>query len=139
VTLPALLLCLVLVAGVAAVAAGRLDGGLEAPTTTSAHRGLPEGPFAADAVDEVRFTRVLRGYRMDEVDGVLDRLREELRARDDALAEREEQARAWEAERRERDEQLRVRDEELKVRNDMLRGLGVGAGQDADDPAPREA
>jgi len=39
---------------------------------------------AAD-VDAVRFSLGLRGYRMDEVDAVLEKLREELRERDEEL------------------------------------------------------
>ncbi|WP_432546826.1 DivIVA domain-containing protein [Kineococcus sp. SYSU DK004] len=77
----------VVVAGlVAAVVAGRVTGGLGPSTSSRPHRGLPEGPVAAADVDAVRFSLGLRGYRMDEVDAVLDRLREEIRERDEELA-----------------------------------------------------
>nr|WP_240897767.1 DivIVA domain-containing protein [Kineococcus vitellinus] len=55
-------------------------------TSTRPFRGLPEGPVRAADVDAVRFSLGLRGYRMDEVDAVLDRLREEIRERDEELA-----------------------------------------------------
>jgi DivIVA domain-containing protein len=46
------------------------------------------------ALDRVRFSPALRGYRMDEVDDVLDRVTEELRVRDAEIARlREELAR----------------------------------------------
>ncbi|WP_258067136.1 DivIVA domain-containing protein [Arthrobacter sp. GMC3] len=42
---------------------------------------LPERPAPAD-VDKLRFSLGLRGYRMDQVDEALDRLRDELAAKD---------------------------------------------------------
>lgn len=71
---------------VAAVAAGRVRGGLDEPTTSRPYRGLPEGEMHADDVSAVRFTLALRGYRMDEVDAVLVRLRDELADRDAEIA-----------------------------------------------------
>lgn len=79
-----LLGALAVIGVVAAVATGRVRGGLDAPTTSRPHRGLPE-QIGPDDVDAVRFSLALRGYRMDEVDAVLARLRDELAARDDEL------------------------------------------------------
>ena len=76
-----LLVALAVVGVVAAVAAGALGGGLSAPPSTSGHRPLPPGPLAPGDVDDLRFSRALRGYRMDEVDAVLVRLRAELAER----------------------------------------------------------
>ncbi|MCW4602456.1 DivIVA domain-containing protein [Janibacter hoylei] len=42
------------------------------------HHGLPEGAWAADDIDLVRFDTALRGYRMDQVDEVLDRLQQRI-------------------------------------------------------------
>lgn len=53
---------------------------------------LPNHPSAAD-VDRLRFSSGFRGYRMDQVDEVLDLLRDEIAARDDRIAELEEAAR----------------------------------------------
>ena len=47
---------------------------------------LPDRPLRADDVREVRFSLAPRGYRMAEVDEVLDRLAEELADRDRRLA-----------------------------------------------------
>ena len=79
------LLLLAVVAGVVAVATGRVGGGMGPVVGTSPHVGLPEGPVQPEDVDAVRFSVGLRGYRMDEVDAVLARLREELRERDEEL------------------------------------------------------
>ncbi len=45
----------------------------------------PSRPLRADDLDRVRFGMVVRGYRMSEVDAVLDRLQGELRQRDERL------------------------------------------------------
>ncbi|MFZ3416984.1 DivIVA domain-containing protein [Arthrobacter sp. 3Tela_A] len=47
---------------------------------------LPESPGAAD-IEDLRFSVALRGYRMDEVDEVLQRLAAALLERDAALAQ----------------------------------------------------
>ena len=48
---------------------------------------LPDEPLHAADVDGVRFAVGLRGYRMDQVDEVMDRLAAELTERDRRLAE----------------------------------------------------
>ncbi|MFP5346505.1 MAG: DivIVA domain-containing protein [Actinomycetes bacterium] len=80
-----LLLAIALVGAVWAVAVGRIGGGLDAPATTRPYRPLPQGPLVPGDVDRVRFTLGLRGYRMDEVDSVLDRLAAALEERDDEI------------------------------------------------------
>lgn len=67
---------------IAAVAVGRIGGGLDDPASSLPSRGLPPGPVAGADLDEIRFSPALRGYRMDEVDAVLDRVRDELDRRD---------------------------------------------------------
>jgi DivIVA domain-containing protein len=86
VTVFLLIVAVALIGGVAAVATGRVRGGLEDPPTSRPYRPLPEGPLTAPDVDAVRFSLGLRGYRMDEVDAVLARLRDELADRDAELA-----------------------------------------------------
>lgn len=58
------------------------DQALADPTSSSPYAGLPDGPVVTDTVRDLRFDQVLRGYRMDQVDEVLDRLVDELRQRD---------------------------------------------------------
>lgn len=81
-------LLLVLVVAVAVVASGRgtalADVEPDRPPV-----GLPPEPLTADDLHEVRLPTALRGYRMQEVDEVLDRLALELRARDARIAQLE--------------------------------------------------
>ncbi len=74
-----------LLLAVALVAAGRGDP-LAAAPEDGPDRGLPDGSVASDDVPRVRFRTALRGYRMVDVDEVLDRLQQ-------ALAEHEEELR----------------------------------------------
>lgn len=79
-----LLLVLVVIGLVVAVAAGSITGGLGDPARSTPDPGLPAGPLRAEDLERVRFTPALRGYRMDQVDALLDRLRDQL-----AVAEEE--------------------------------------------------
>ena len=85
-TLLLTLLIMAVIGLVAAVAAGRIGGGLDEPASSLPGRGLPPGPFTLEDVDRVRFSPALRGYRMDEVDDVVDRLVDELRRVNEELA-----------------------------------------------------
>ena len=76
-----------LIGVVAAVAFGRIRGGLDDPPVARPDIELPPGRLGAVDLAGLRFSVALRGYRMDEVDAVLDRLRAELRTRDAELAE----------------------------------------------------
>lgn len=86
-------LVLAVVGLVAAVAAGRVRGGLPEPTSTRPDLGLPGERLRPEDVDTVRFSVGLRGYRMDEVDAVLDRLSAELADREREVAELREELR----------------------------------------------
>lgn len=59
---------------------GLLDGGFEQPVANLPPVLLPADAAPAD-VDRVRFSLGLRGYRMDQVDQVLDDLRDQLEAK----------------------------------------------------------
>jgi DivIVA domain-containing protein len=86
VTLLLTLLIMAVIGLVAAVAAGRIGGGLDDPASSLPGRGLPPGRFTLQDVDRVRFSPALRGYRMDEVDDVVDRLVDEVRRLEDEVA-----------------------------------------------------
>lgn len=83
-----ILLEILAVAAVVFVAAsfvvGRFDGMAAAPPDVG-DDNLPAGRLASHTVDRARFGLAFRGYRMAEVDGVLDRLRDELADRDTEL------------------------------------------------------
>ena len=59
---------------------------MAAPVSSLPFEGLPEGAVKPEDVRGLRFDLGLRGYRMDQVDAVLDRLTDELRSRDEQLA-----------------------------------------------------
>lgn len=130
------LLALAVVGVVAAVATGVIGGGMDEPASSVPARGLPPGPVAPEDLEGLRFTPALRGYRMDQVEAVLGRLREELDRRDDELArcgadlaEREQELAQREEELARREEELARQDDELaRLREDAVPGTGPGAG-----------
>ncbi|TWE19336.1 DivIVA domain-containing protein [Kitasatospora atroaurantiaca] len=79
----------VVVGGAALVALG--GGGVlpEAVHDRIAARLPQDRPLSRHDVDEIRLPMAVRGYRMDEVDDVLDRLGAELAYRDSKIAELE--------------------------------------------------
>ena len=81
-----LLAVLAVLAVVALVVTGRGSGLPEAQPDRAPRGVLPDGPVSAADVDALRFSLGFRGYRMDEVDAVLDRLRGELAERDARIA-----------------------------------------------------
>ncbi len=85
------LLGIAVLCGVAVVASGRGDG-LALADPDRPDVGLPaDRPAVREDVDRVRFSVGLRGYRMDEVDDVLDRLAGDLALRDAMIAYLEDQ------------------------------------------------
>ncbi|MGL4173526.1 MAG: DivIVA domain-containing protein [Actinomycetota bacterium] len=88
-TLLHILVVLAVIAGVGAVAAGFIRGGLDDTPTAVPYAPLPDGTVNADDIRLVRFSLAFRGYRMTEVDAVLDHLTTELARRDTELAERD--------------------------------------------------
>jgi DivIVA domain-containing protein len=66
--------------GVAAMAATGRFGGLAETWDDRPDSTVPaDHPLTAEDLEAVRFTSALRGYRMSEVDALLDRLADELR------------------------------------------------------------
>jgi DivIVA domain-containing protein len=78
--------------GVAAVVAAGGGGSMSRDPVRDTYAGsLPEGRFDGPAVRGLRFGVALRGYAMDQVDTVLDRLASDLEARDTRIAQLEAQ------------------------------------------------
>ena len=73
-----LLVAVVLVVVTVAAVLGRVDGSLADATTSMSHVPLPEDRLTPDDIDGLRFDTAIRGYRMSEVDAVVDRLRREI-------------------------------------------------------------
>ncbi|HWC33783.1 MAG TPA: DivIVA domain-containing protein [Mycobacteriales bacterium] len=74
----------VVVVGVAlltglAIVLGLVDSPMSVEPVDRADDGLPDRPLTSHDVGSLRFRIGLRGYRMDEVDRALDRLRDALR------------------------------------------------------------
>jgi DivIVA domain-containing protein len=67
--------------GAAVVAAGRGGGMVEVFDDRPDALVQADGPLTAVDLRQVRFTTALRGYRMAEVDALLDRLAAELEQR----------------------------------------------------------
>lgn len=65
-------------------AGGSFDDGFDEPVASLPPVLLPERAAAAD-IDRLRFAVGLRGYRMDQVDQVLDDLREQIIAKDQEI------------------------------------------------------
>ncbi|MGI3785861.1 MAG: DivIVA domain-containing protein [Janthinobacterium lividum] len=78
--------------GVAAVVAAGGGGSMaKDPVRDTYEMTVPKNRFDGAAVRELRFGVVLRGYAMDQVDTVLDRVATDLEARDTRIAELEAQ------------------------------------------------
>jgi DivIVA domain-containing protein len=89
VTLAFMLTGIAVIAIVGMLAVGRF-GELPDVEPDRAPLALPEDrPLGREDVDSVRFAVGVRGYRMDEVDDVLDRLAGEVSARDARIADLE--------------------------------------------------
>ena len=78
---------LVVVCFVAALLLGLVrGGGMGAPTSSMRHEPLPDTPLTEEDLDGLQLDVTARGYRMGEVDAVIDRLRRELREKDEQIA-----------------------------------------------------
>nr|WP_294694099.1 DivIVA domain-containing protein [uncultured Friedmanniella sp.] len=73
--------------GVAAVAAAGGVGEMGSEPVYDVYRQqLPPGPLSAEDVRSARFALALRGYAMDQVDDLLERLAAEIAERDARIA-----------------------------------------------------
>jgi hypothetical protein len=71
---------------VVALILGLAGGGLGRGTSSLSHEPLPDEPIRDADFDDLVFDVSPRGYRMSQVDGVVDRLRRELREKDEEIA-----------------------------------------------------
>jgi DivIVA domain-containing protein len=83
VTIVVVVLAVLAVGVVSAVVVSRSPvPGVEDAVTTQSSPGLAAGVVGAEDIRAVTLDVSLRGYRMDQVDAVLERLADELQARD---------------------------------------------------------
>ena len=70
-----LLLIVVLLIGLTSAAVmGKIVGFMADPASSQSFAGVPEGSMSADDIGGLHFDLGLRGYRMDQVDQVIDAL-----------------------------------------------------------------
>jgi DivIVA domain-containing protein len=70
-----LLLIVILLIGLTTAAVmGKIGGFMADPTSSQSFAGVPAGPLSADALEQLHFDQALRGYRMNQVDEVIDAL-----------------------------------------------------------------
>ena len=87
-----LLIGVAVIGGVVLLATGRVRGSLPEADPAPEIAGLddvPLGSLSPDEVEHVRIDQALRGYRMDEVDELVNRLGAEIALRDDLLAQQQ--------------------------------------------------
>jgi DivIVA domain-containing protein len=92
VTLLLLLLILGVLGLVIAVAAGSISGGLGDAAKSTPDPAPRDGPVTARDLEQVRFAPALRGYRIDQVEALLDRLRDQLAQGEAGQREAEQRA-----------------------------------------------
>lgn len=82
-----LLLIVILLIGVTAAAVmGKIGGFMPESTTSRSFSGLPAGPLDAVGLAELHFDQALRGYRMEQVDEVIDALSARIRELESEVA-----------------------------------------------------
>lgn len=74
-----LFIVIVLIGLTTAAVMGKIGGFMAEPTTTQSFSGLPAHPLSAADIAELHFDQALRGYRMDQVDEVIDALSSRIR------------------------------------------------------------
>jgi DivIVA domain-containing protein len=74
-----LLLVILLIGLTTAAVMGRIGGFMADPTSSQAFEGVPGGSLSAEELGWIHFDQALRGYRMEQVDEVIDALKARLR------------------------------------------------------------
>lgn len=81
-----MLIVVLLIGLTTAAVMGKIGGFMADPTSTQSFTGLPDGSLSAEALAYVHFDQALRGYRMDQVDEVIDGLSARLRELETQIA-----------------------------------------------------
>ncbi|MFM9135503.1 MAG: DivIVA domain-containing protein [bacterium] len=76
-----ILVAIAVIAGIVMLATGRLRDGFPDADEARVAVGMPQAPLGdlrPEEIEQVRIDQALRGYRMDEVDALIDRLTAEI-------------------------------------------------------------
>ena len=73
------LIVIVLIGLTAAAVMGKFGGFMADATSSQSFGGVPAGPLSTDDLAQLHFDQALRGYRMNQVDEVIDALSARLR------------------------------------------------------------
>jgi DivIVA domain-containing protein len=68
------LIVVILIGLTTAAVLGQIGGFLADATSSQSFSGVPAGPLSTQDIEELHFDQALRGYRMNQVDDVLDAL-----------------------------------------------------------------
>ena len=80
------LIVILLIGLIVAAVMGKIGGFMAAPTSSQSFGGLPAGPLATDSLAQLHFDQALRGYRMNQVDEVIDALTARVRELESEVA-----------------------------------------------------
>ena len=80
------LIVIVLIGLTVAAVLGKISGSMAAPTSSQSFSGVPAEPWSAADMAQLHFDQALRGYRMNEVDEVIDALTGRLRELESLVA-----------------------------------------------------
>jgi DivIVA domain-containing protein len=86
-----LFVVLLLIGFTTAAVMGKISGFMADAATSRSFDGIPRGSFSTDDLVHLHFDQALRGYRMDQVDEVIDALCERVRALESEVAARKPQ------------------------------------------------
>jgi DivIVA domain-containing protein len=80
------LVVIVLIGLTVAAVMGKIGGFMADPTSSRSFAGAPASPLSLQDIENLHFDQALRGYRMDEVDEVIDAFSARLRVLESQLA-----------------------------------------------------
>lgn len=69
-----MLIVILLIGLTTAAVMGKIGGFMADPTSSRSFSGVPDGGLSVEALAYLHFDQALRGYRMDQVDEVIDAL-----------------------------------------------------------------
>jgi len=84
------LIVVLLIGLTAAAVMGKIGGFLADPASSQSFSGVPDGGLSVDTLAHLHFDQALRGYRMSQVDDVIDALGARVRELEAEITENRE-------------------------------------------------